>query len=144
MEEFIAPKLKKLGNGCFVYNAKLKKLYIPELEEMGDTFSNTYRVREIIAPKLKKMGTGCFRIGALVFNKLYAPELESMGIYCFGDTQIITDLYVPKLKITENTPKCIQRSVKLERLKTGIKNILGLSHKKQKTNTETPVHDTSR
>lgn len=130
LTELVAPKLKKMGNGCFSYNAKLKNLYIPELEEIyTSVFANVKHLHEIIAPKLKKMGSGCFQYVAMLIEKLYVPELEEMRPGSFNDAKIIKNLYAPKLKITEDTPKCILRAIKLAKFKDGIKNALHLSHR---------------
>ena len=125
LTDFRAPKLKRMENCCFEYNEKLKTIYVPELEEMGDDFANVKHLREFIAPKLKKMGNG-FRYGNFAFATFYAPELEEVGKYSFENVSVIKNLYVPKLQITKDTPKCIRRGVKLTRFTDAIKKIFRL------------------
>lgn len=127
LSELNAPKLKEMGGGCFGYNPKLEKLYIPELEEIRDgVFANIKHLKELNAPKLKRLRHN-FTYGAPVLRKFIFPELEEIEMDCFSDTKIIKYLYAPKLKITEYTPKCVSRAIKLQKFKAGIKKVLKLS-----------------
>ena len=125
LTELNAPMLKKCGDGCFSYSVNLEKLFVPELEEMGDqAFHEITLLQEIVVPKLKKMGDACFMGTAKVLKILYAPELEMLPENSLLGVKKIKNLHVPKLKITEATPKCILRAIKLAALKDGIRKVL--------------------
>ena len=122
-----APKLKKMHANCFARNEALEELHIPELEQMDSTcFEDNLALKELFAPKLERMGYNCF-LNSNIEN-LFVPKLKKMHANCFKHTKKLKKLYAPILEITEHSPECIRRFIKLANLKMAVKNVLHLSN----------------
>ena len=129
LSELYTPKLKRVDCDCFYNMANIRKLYMPELEIVGNrSFQRLPDMVELYIPKLKEIGYDCFRgkLDSSNIERFFAPELDYIPKDCFYHIKTIRNLYAPKLKITEDTPKCIVRAMKLAKLKDGIRKILGL------------------
>lgn len=145
LSEFNAPKLTKMESCCVMYNEKLTKIYIPELTIVGpECFINVRHVRELVAPKLKGIGVHSFYTTAPILRRVYMPELETMEPGDFNETKLIQDFYAPKLEITEYTPKCVLRAIKLQKFKAGIKKALRLSKRNSDKNNNIVIPQNNR
>lgn len=92
-------KLKKAGN-CFMQSHnKLKRLIVPQLEELSDyALFNAQLLEYLEMDKIRQMGNSCFhRINSIIY--LMFPDLERLGSDCFSEANSLEKLSIPKVVI---------------------------------------------
>ena len=90
--------VKKIGNNFLIRNKTLKKIELPLVEEIGDSFlCLNNNLDDIHFPNLKKVGDEFLRKN-MIIKKIYLPNLEEIKANFIAENQIINEAYLPKLK----------------------------------------------
>jgi len=103
LQEFYAPKVKRVPETFFgsrndTRKINLRKLYVPELEFVGDfCFLDLISLQELEAPKLKRVRSDSFN-NMSNLKQLYVPELEEIEKRSFLFLMSLKELKAPKLR----------------------------------------------
>ncbi len=123
LESINLPKLEMMGKSCFYSPVKLKALEIPNLNDMWDNCfgGDVSNLENIKLNTVQRIGSGCFPKCKNLIS-VYAPNLQIIGNETFG---ILKKLEKTKLKIVQDTPKCIKNLLlRPETMTNKIKNVV--------------------
>lgn len=90
--------LTKIGNNFLIHNKVLRKLYLPNVEIIGDDFlSSNISLTSLILDKVKYIGNRLLYSNK-VLEWLEAKNLEYLGDYCLKHNTNLITLYLEKIK----------------------------------------------
>ena len=96
-EIILADTVKKIGSRAFIYNQHLKKVELPDVEEIGDFALAYTNVKDVtFSPSLKKIGSWALA-WCVELEKADLPEgVEYIGNRSFIQCRVLKSIHIPE------------------------------------------------